>query len=62
MQIETLHQHSLRGTPGYEEQMFGQQQSKNHHFDFCGLVLDYNEDTKNCDYSTTEITLNQVKK
>ncbi|MDO1630830.1 U32 family peptidase C-terminal domain-containing protein, partial [Escherichia coli] len=36
----------FEGTPGYEEQMFGQQQSKKSPFDFCGLVLDYNEDTK----------------
>ncbi len=36
----------FEGTPGYEEQMFGHQQSKKSPFDFCGLVLDYNEDTK----------------
>ncbi|SCS25981.1 peptidase U32 family protein [Staphylococcus caeli] len=33
----------FEGTPGYEEQMFGQQNKKNSDYDFCGLVLDYDE-------------------
>lgn len=33
------------GTPGYEEQMFGEQSAKKSPFDFCGLVLDYDETT-----------------
>lgn len=36
----------FEGTPGYEEQMFGQQQNKKSPFDFCGLVLDYDENTQ----------------
>ena len=35
----------FEGTPGYEEQMFGVQQSKKSPYDFCGLVLDYDETT-----------------
>lgn len=35
----------FEGTPGYEEQMFGVQQSKKSPYDFCGLVLDYDEST-----------------
>lgn len=35
----------FEGTPGYEEQMFGVQQSKKSPYDFCGLVLDYDEAT-----------------
>ncbi|MCR1797010.1 peptidase U32 family protein [Staphylococcus warneri] len=36
----------FEGTPGYEEQMFGEQQSKKSPYDFCGLVLDYDEATQ----------------
>lgn len=36
----------IEGTPGYEEQMFGHQNKKNSTYDFCGLVLDYDEKTK----------------
>ncbi|MEX6259200.1 peptidase U32 family protein [Staphylococcus ureilyticus] len=36
----------IEGTPGYEEQMFGQQNKKNSGYDFCGLVLAYDETTK----------------
>nr|WP_155278117.1 U32 family peptidase [Staphylococcus shinii] len=36
----------IKGTPGYEEQMFGHQNKKNSAYDFCGLVLDYDEKTK----------------
>lgn len=36
----------MEGTPGYEEQMFGHQNKKNSAYDFCGLVLDYDEKTK----------------
>ncbi|EFS18636.1 peptidase U32 family protein [Staphylococcus hominis] len=35
----------FEGTPGYEEQMFGVQQNKKSPYDFCGLVLDYDETT-----------------
>ncbi|MGY3480775.1 MULTISPECIES: peptidase U32 family protein [Staphylococcus] len=35
----------IEGTPGYEEQMFGQQNKKNSAYDFCGLVLDYDKKT-----------------
>lgn len=31
----------FEGTPGYEEQMFGDQDRKKTTYDFCGLVLDY---------------------
>lgn len=33
----------FEGTPGYEEQMFGDESSKKAPFDFIGLVLDYDE-------------------
>lgn len=33
----------FEGTPGYEEQMFGVQQNKKSPYDFCGLVIDYDE-------------------
>lgn len=36
----------FEGTPGYEEQMFGKEQSKKSPFDFCGLVLAYDETTQ----------------
>ncbi|UDI78123.1 U32 family peptidase [Staphylococcus taiwanensis] len=36
----------FEGTPGYEEQMFGVQQNKKSPYDFCGLVLDYDETSK----------------
>lgn len=36
----------FEGTPGYEEQMFGVQQNKKSPYDFCGLVLDYDEATR----------------
>lgn len=37
----------FEGTPGYEEQMFGKrEQSKMSKYDFCGLVLDYDETTQ----------------
>lgn len=36
----------FEGVPGFEEQMFGHEQSKKTPFDFCGLVLDYDEDTQ----------------
>ncbi|TDM13073.1 peptidase U32 family protein [Macrococcus lamae] len=36
----------FEGVPGFEEQMFGHQQSKKTPFDFCGLVLDYDETTQ----------------
>lgn len=35
----------FEGTPGYEEQMFDVQQNKKSPYDFCGLVLDYDEAT-----------------
>ncbi|WP_411912686.1 peptidase U32 family protein [Staphylococcus pettenkoferi] len=35
----------FEGTPGYEEQMFGAEQNKKAAYDFCGLVLDYDEDS-----------------
>lgn len=35
----------IEGTPGFEEQMFGEQGLKKSPFDFCGLVLDYDETT-----------------
>lgn len=35
----------FEGTPGYEDQMFGVQQNKKSPYDFCGLVLDYDEAT-----------------
>ncbi|WP_227396780.1 peptidase U32 family protein [Jeotgalibacillus aurantiacus] len=35
----------FEGVPGYEEQMFGEH-GKNTKFDFAGLVLDYNEESK----------------
>ncbi|PTG07143.1 peptidase U32 family protein [Staphylococcus chromogenes] len=34
----------FKGTPGYEEQMFGNESSKKSPFDFIGLVLAYDED------------------
>lgn len=34
----------FKGTPGYEEQMFGNESSKKAPFDFIGLVLDYDKD------------------
>lgn len=36
----------IEGTPGYEEQMFGQQNKKNSAYDFCGLVLAYDDTTQ----------------
>jgi U32 family peptidase len=36
----------FEGVPGFEEQMFGVHEKKNSNFDFIGLVIDYNEDTK----------------
>ena len=36
----------FEGTPGYEEQMFGVQQNKMSPYDFCGLVIDYDETTQ----------------
>ncbi|MBI5975861.1 peptidase U32 family protein [Staphylococcus canis] len=36
----------FKGTPGYEEQMFGNESSKKAPFDFIGLVLDYDESSK----------------
>ncbi|MDU3557055.1 MAG: U32 family peptidase [Staphylococcus epidermidis] len=36
----------FQGTPGYEEQMFGEEQSKKSSYDFCGLVLDYDHETQ----------------
>ena len=36
----------FQGTPGYEEQMFGVQQNKKSPYDFCGLVIDYDETTQ----------------
>ncbi|MCY1039571.1 U32 family peptidase [Staphylococcus nepalensis] len=36
----------IEGTPGYEEQMYGQQNKKNAAYDFCGLVLDYDKISK----------------
>ncbi|MBF7016957.1 peptidase U32 family protein [Staphylococcus durrellii] len=37
----------FEGTPGYKEQMFGSVGEKNQSaYDFCGLVLDYDETTK----------------
>lgn len=36
----------FKGTPGYEEQMFGNESSKKSPFDFIGLVLAYDEDTQ----------------
>lgn len=35
----------FEGVPGHEEQMFGEHSKTTTH-DFCGLVLDYNEETK----------------
>lgn len=36
----------FEGTSGYEEQMFGVQQNKKSPYDFCGLVIDYDETTQ----------------
>ncbi|MDF0051515.1 U32 family peptidase [Staphylococcus pseudintermedius] len=36
----------FKGTPGYEEQMFGNESSKKAPFDFNGLVLDYDKDSQ----------------
>lgn len=36
----------FEGTPVYEEQMFGVQQNKKSPYDFCGLVIDYDETTQ----------------
>ncbi|WP_086427634.1 peptidase U32 family protein [Staphylococcus cornubiensis] len=36
----------FKGTPGYEEQMFGNESSKKAPFDFIGLVLDYDSETQ----------------
>ncbi|MDK4092358.1 U32 family peptidase [Staphylococcus pseudintermedius] len=36
----------FKGTPGYEEQMFGNESSKKTPFDFIGLVLDYDKDNQ----------------
>lgn len=36
----------FKGTPGYEEQMFGNESAKKSPFDFIGLVLAYDETTK----------------
>ncbi|EGQ3157460.1 peptidase U32 family protein [Staphylococcus pseudintermedius] len=36
----------FKGTPGYEEQMFGNESSKKAPFDFIGLVLDYDKDSQ----------------
>lgn len=36
----------FEGVPGFEEQMFGHEQSKKTPYDFCGLVLDYDEATQ----------------
>ncbi|EGQ3194237.1 U32 family peptidase [Staphylococcus pseudintermedius] len=36
----------FKGTPGYEEQMFGNESSKKAPFDFIGLVLDYDKDNQ----------------
>lgn len=36
----------FEGTPRYEEQMFGVQQNKKSPYDFCGLVIDYDETTQ----------------
>ncbi|HAR6053838.1 TPA: U32 family peptidase [Staphylococcus pseudintermedius] len=36
----------FKGTPGYEEQMFGDESSKKAPFDFIGLVLDYDKDSQ----------------
>lgn len=36
----------FKGTPGYEEQMFGNESSKKTPFDFIGLVLDYDKDSQ----------------
>ena len=35
----------IEGTPGYEEQMFGDQNNKKTPYDFCGLVLDYDKES-----------------
>ncbi|EKU49947.1 U32 family peptidase [Staphylococcus massiliensis] len=36
----------FEGTPGYHEQMFGDESKKKSPYDFCGLVLDYDESTQ----------------
>ncbi|UXR72900.1 U32 family peptidase [Staphylococcus sp. IVB6238] len=36
----------FKGTPGYEEQMFGNESSKKSPYDFIGLVLAYDEETQ----------------
>ena len=36
----------FKGTPGYEEQMFGNESSKKSPFDFIGLVLAYDKETQ----------------
>ncbi|MDK8644675.1 collagenase-like protease [Staphylococcus condimenti] len=36
----------FEGTPGYQQQMFGNESNKKSPYDFCGLVLDYDETTK----------------
>lgn len=36
----------FEGTPGYQQQMFGNESNKKSPYDFCGLVLDYDEATK----------------
>lgn len=36
----------FKGTPGYEEQMFGNESSKKAPFDFIGLVLDYDSESQ----------------
>ncbi|HEC2154683.1 TPA: U32 family peptidase [Staphylococcus delphini] len=36
----------FKGTPGYEEQMFGNESSKKAPFDFIGLVLDYDAESQ----------------
>lgn len=35
----------FEGTPGYQQQMFGNESNKKSPYDFCGLVLDYDETT-----------------
>lgn len=36
----------FEGIPGYQQQMFGNESNKKSPYDFCGLVLDYDEATK----------------
>lgn len=36
----------FEGTPGYQQQMFGNESNKKTPYDFCGLVLDYDKETK----------------